>query len=96
MRNVTDGNSVSAGLGSDLKVASVAAMGPFLAGMLALLGLLWIGGFGVVLGLAGAVAWAVWWYRRNDGLFPREVDNRAFFITIALTAAALILVLVAM
>jgi hypothetical protein len=91
---VTERNSVSSGVGSDLLVASVAAMGPFLAGMLALLGLIWIGGFGVVLGLGGAVFWAVWWYRRNGALFPRDVDLAAYAITVALTVGSLILVLV--
>jgi hypothetical protein len=85
---------VSAGWGSDLKVAAVAAMAPFLAGTLVLLGYVWIGGFGIVLGLGGAVAWGVWWYRRNDGFFPRDVNGSAFAITIVLTAVVLILVLI--
>jgi hypothetical protein len=86
---------VSSGWGSDLKVAAVAALAPFLAGTLALLGLLWLGGFGVVLGLAGAIAWGVWWYRRNGGFFPRDVNGAAFGITIGLTAVALFLLLIA-
>lgn len=69
-------------------------MAPFLAGTLALLGLLWLGGFGVVLGLAGAIAWGFWWYRRNDGFFPRDVNGGAFAVTIVLTVVVLVLVLV--
>jgi len=69
---------VSAGLGSDIRITAVAAMTPFLAGMLVLLGYVWLGGFGVLLGIGAAVAWAVWWFRRNDRkFFPRDVDNRA-------------------
>jgi hypothetical protein len=92
---VTDTNSVSAGWGSDLRITAVAAMTPFLAGMLVLLGYAWIGGFGVVLGLAAAIWWAVWWYRRNDGFFPRDVNSTAFGVTIGLTVVAFVLVLIA-
>lgn len=85
---------MSAGWGSDIKVAAVAAMAPFLAGTLVLLGYLWIGGFGVVLGLAGAVGWGIWWFRRNSSaFFPRDVNGRAFTITVVLTVVVLVLVL---
>ena len=96
MRGVTESNSVSAGLGSDLRVAAVGAMAPFLAGLLVLLGYLWLGGFGIVLGLGGAIFWAVLWYRRNGKFFPRDVQTRAFTITIVLTVAVFVLVLIAM
>ncbi len=95
MRGVTESNAVSAGLGSDLRVAAVGAMAPFLAGLLVLLGYIWLGGFGIVLGLGGAVFWGVWWFRRNGTFFPRDVNTRAFTITIVLTAVALVLVLFA-
>lgn len=92
---MTTPNSVSAGLGSDLRVAAVGAMAPFLGGMLVLLGYLWMNGFGLLLGLGAAIAWGVWWYRRNDRrFFPRDVATGPFYITIALTVGALILVLV--
>jgi hypothetical protein len=92
--NVAETNSVSAGWGSDLRVASVGAMAPFLAGMLVLLGYLWLGGFGILLGLGAAIFWGVWWYRRNGRrFFPREVQMGAFVITIVLTAVSLGLVL---
>jgi hypothetical protein len=91
----TKPNSVSAGWGSDLRIAAVGAMAPFLGGLLVLLGYLWLGGFGLLLGIAAAVAWAVWWYRRNGRrFFPRDVATGPFYITIALTVAAFVLTLV--
>jgi hypothetical protein len=96
MRVVTESNSVSAGLGSDLRVAAVGAMAPFLAGVLVLLGYLWLGGFGIVLGLGGAVFWGVWWYRKHGKFFPRDVNTGAFVGTIVLTVVVFVLVLLAM
>jgi hypothetical protein len=91
---VTESNMVSAGLGSDLRVAAVGAMAPFLAGLLVLLGYIWLGGFGILLGLGGAIWWAVWWYRKHGKFFPRDVNTGAFTITIVLTAVAFVVVLV--
>lgn len=94
---MTTPNSVSTGWGSDLKVAAVGAMAPFLGGLLVLLGYLWLGGFGLLLGLGAAIAWAVWWHRSNGRrFFPQDVENRPFFITIALSVVVFVLVLVAM
>jgi hypothetical protein len=78
--------------GSDLRIAAAAALAPFLCGLLVLLGLLWLGGFGIVLGLVAAIVWAVWWYRRNGAVIPREVDTRALLITAAITVAVVIVV----
>lgn len=92
---MTESNSISAGWGSDLRVAAVAAMAPFLAGLLVLLGYIWLGGFGILLGLGGAIFWAVWWHRRNDrAFFPRDVNGGAFTATIVLTGVAFVLILV--
>ena len=94
---MTTENSVSAGLGSDLRVAAVGAMAPFLAGLLVLLGYLWLGGFGLLLGIGAAIAWGVWWFRRNDRrFFPRDVATGPFYLTIVLTAVVFVLTLVAM
>lgn len=87
MRTVTDYN-----WGSDLRIAAAAALAPFLSGLLVLLGLIWLGGFGIVLGIAAAIAWAVWWYRRNGALVPRQVDTTALLITAAITVGVLIVV----
>ena len=94
---MTAPNSVSAGLGSDLRVAAVGAMAPFLGGLLVLLGYLWLGGFGLLLGIGAAIAWGVWWFRRNNRrFFPRDVATGPFYITIGLTAVVFVLILVAM
>ena len=91
---MTESKAVSAGWGSDLRIVAVAAMAPFLSGLLVLLGYIWLNGFGVVLGLGAAIGWGVWWYRRNDKeFFPRAMNNGAFVITVVLTLAALALVL---
>jgi hypothetical protein len=87
-------NSVSAGWGSDLKVAAVAAMAPLLAGSAVLLGYLWLGGFGVVLGIGGAIAWAVWWYRRESAFFPRDIQTAPLVITTVVTFGLVFLSLV--
>ena len=71
-------------------------MTPLLPGLLVLLGYGWLNGFGVLLGLGAGIAWAVWWYRRNARkFFPRDVNTSAFVISIVLTVAALVLILVA-
>jgi hypothetical protein len=70
-------------------------MTPFLAGLLVLLGYVWLGGFGIVLGLAGAIFWALWWRKRNGKFFPRDVSTGPFIGTIALTAIVFVLVLIA-
>jgi hypothetical protein len=94
---VTAPNSVSTGLASDLRVAAVGAMAPFLGGLLVLLGYLWLSGFGLLLGIGAAIVWGVWWYRRNGRrFFPRDVATVPFYITIALTVAAFVLTLVSM
>ncbi|TDP96122.1 hypothetical protein [Labedaea rhizosphaerae] len=87
-------NSVSAGIGSDLKVASVAAMTPFIMGVAILLGWAWLDVFGVLLGIGGGIWWAVWWYKRNDDkFFPRDVAGGPYAITIVITVALLIFAL---
>jgi hypothetical protein len=97
IRTVTTENSVSAGLASDLRVAAVGAMAPFLGGLLVLLGYLWLGGFGLLIGIGAAIAWGVWWYRRNGRrFFPRDVANGPFYITVALTVVVFVLTLVSM
>ena len=94
---MTTPNSVSAGWGSDLRLAAVGVMTPFLPGVLVLLGYLWLGGFGLLLGIGAAIAWIVWWRRSNGRkFFPRDVEAKPFYITIALTVVVFVLTLVAM
>jgi TRAP-type C4-dicarboxylate transport system permease small subunit len=76
---------VSAGLGSDLRVALVATLMPFGAGMLLLLGYLWFDFFGAILGVGAAIWWAVWWRKKHDGtFFPKDVKGGPFAGTIAI------------
>ncbi|SMD23268.1 hypothetical protein [Kibdelosporangium aridum] len=87
----TQQNAVSAGTGSDFRVATVGAIMPFGLGMLVLVGYAWIGVFGIILGLLGAVWWAVWWRRKhNKKFFPRDVEGGPFVLTLVLTVILLI------
>ncbi|MCE7011940.1 hypothetical protein LWC34_55390 [Kibdelosporangium philippinense] len=79
-------NAVSAGTGSDFRVAVVGALMPFGLGLLVLVGYAWIGVFGVILGLLGALWWAVWWRRKhNKKFFPRDVEGGPFVFTLVLS-----------
>jgi hypothetical protein len=90
-------NSVSSGIGSDLRVAAVGAMAPFIMGVSILLGYEWLDVFGGLLGVGVAIWWAVWWYRRNDSkFFPRDVNGGAFAITIVITVGLLLFALASM
>ncbi len=93
IRNVTESNSVSAGWGSDLQIAAVAAMAPLMVGLFVLLGYIWLGGFGILLGIGGFIAWGVWWYRKHETLNPRQPNLGAVAITAVLTIGALVLTL---
>lgn len=84
-------NRVSAGLGSDLRAATVGALMPFGAGMLVLLGYQWLDVFGIFLGVGGAVWWAVWWRRKHGAFFPRDVRTGAFIGTIVIAVIAFLL-----
>jgi hypothetical protein len=86
-------NSVSAGVGSDVRAAVVGALMPFGAGMLILVGYVWLGAFGVILAIAGSIGWAVWWRRRHGAFFPRDVETGPFVGTIAIAAIAFIIAL---
>ena len=86
-------NSVSAGWASDLKVAAVAAMAPLLAGSAVLLGYLWLGGFGILVGLGGAIGWGVWWYRRESAFFPRDAALGPLVVTALITFGVVFLAL---
>ncbi|MFC0113110.1 hypothetical protein [Kibdelosporangium aridum] len=87
----TQQNAVSAGTGSDFRVATVGAIMPFGLGMLVLVGYAWIGVFGIILSLLGAVWWAVWWRRKhNKKFFPRDVEGGPFVLTLVLTVILLI------
>nr|WP_042189594.1 hypothetical protein [Kibdelosporangium sp. MJ126-NF4]CEL18776.1 hypothetical protein [Kibdelosporangium sp. MJ126-NF4]CTQ96371.1 hypothetical protein [Kibdelosporangium sp. MJ126-NF4] len=89
-------NAVSAGTGSDVRVAILGAVMPFGLGLLVLLGYAWLGFFGAVLGVLGAVWWAVWWRRKHDKkFFPRDVEGGPFVFTLVLTVILFVLTLAA-
>ncbi|CAM3567400.1 hypothetical protein KIPE111705_14500 [Kibdelosporangium persicum] len=77
-------NAVTAGPGSDFRVATLGAMMPFGAGLLVLVGYAWMGVFGVILAVLGGVWWAVWWRRKHKKFFPRDVESGPFVLTIVL------------
>jgi hypothetical protein len=79
-------NSVSAGIGSDFRAAAVGALMPLGAGLAALVGYIWLDAFGIILAVAGAIWWAVWWRRKNGKFFPRDVQNGPFIVTLVIVA----------
>jgi hypothetical protein len=83
-------NSVSAGLASDFRMAVLGALMPLGAGLAVLVGYIWIDAFGVILGIAGIIWWAVWWRRKHGRFFPRDVENGPFVLTIVLVGILVI------
>jgi hypothetical protein len=89
-------NRVTAGVGSDFRVAVLGALMPFGAGALVLLGYMWLDALGVILAIAGGIWWAVWWRRKHGKFFPRDVEGGPFILTIVLTVILFIAVLASM
>ena len=58
-----------------LRIGGFAALLTIAAGFAVLAGWVWIGGFGIVLGLIVDVAGLVWLSRRYGAIFPREVPG---------------------
>jgi hypothetical protein len=83
-------NSVSAGVASDFRMAVLGALMPLGAGLAVLVGYIWLDAFGVILGIAGIIWWAVWWRRKNGKFFPRDVQNGPFILTIVLVGILVI------
>ncbi|MGP4017201.1 hypothetical protein [Saccharopolyspora sp. 5N708] len=57
----------------DALAATLAALLPLGGGMLIMLGYVWIGVFGAILGVAGAVGWAFWWRNKRKAFFPEDL-----------------------
>lgn len=90
-------NAVTAGPGSDFRVAVLGALIPFGGGLLFLVGFLWLTWFGIVLAALGALWWAVWWRKKHDKkFFPRDVEGGPFVLTIVLTVILFIAALASM
>ncbi|MFI6031903.1 hypothetical protein [Amycolatopsis magusensis] len=86
-----EGNSVSAGGASDVKTFVAAALLPFSAGLLVLVGALLIGVFGGLLGVVAAIFGAIWWRSLNGKkMFPRDIAKGPM---IGLSVASVLLVL---
>ncbi|ONI79177.1 hypothetical protein ALI144C_25395 [Actinosynnema sp. ALI-1.44] len=89
-------NAVSAGTGSDFRVAIVGALMPFGLGLLVLLGYAWLSFFGAILGLLGALWWALWWRKKhNKKFFPRDVEGGPFVLTLVLAVLLFIVTIAA-
>lgn len=88
--NVTDGPNdelepAAAGWAPQLRVGAFAALLPLALGFPVLIGLIWLGGFGIVLGIAAAVGLLVAWYRRQGAVFPREIGGGALLAVLVVT-----------
>ena len=59
----------------DLLAAALAGLMPLGDGLLVLIGYVWLDIFGAILGIAGAVAWAVWWRNRRGSFFPKDLTG---------------------
>ena len=75
----------AAGWAPHLRVGAFAALLPLALGFPVLIGLIWLGGFGIVLGIAAAVVLLVAWYRRQGALIPREVGGGALLTVLVVT-----------
>jgi hypothetical protein len=95
---VTDSsnNAVTAGWGSDIRAAVVGALMPLGAGLLVLVGYLWLEVFGVFLAVAGGIWWAVWWRRKHGRFVPRDVEGGPFVLTIVLAVVLFIAAIASM
>jgi hypothetical protein len=75
----------------DLLAAAVGALMPLGAGILTLIGYLWLSFFGAVLGAAGAVVWFVWWRKKHGRFFPTDLPGSTV-VRLALLVGGLALV----
>lgn len=57
----------------DLLATLLAALMPLGGGFMVLLGYAWMGPFGSILGVGGAVAWGYWWFNKHQSFFPKDL-----------------------
>ncbi|CAM2886130.1 hypothetical protein SAXI111661_06485 [Saccharomonospora xinjiangensis] len=81
-------NSVSAGPASDAKAFFTAALLTFACGMIALIGFVMAGVFGIILGIVGIVFGLVWWKEQHGGMLPRDLPGKSL---VSLTVVSLVL-----
>ena len=81
-------NSVSAGVGSDVKALGAAALLTYSAGVLLLVGYLMLGVFGAILGIVGAVFGVIWWRKSHDDrIFPRDLSAKSLVVLVVAAVA---------
>lgn len=59
------------------------------AGLMVLIGYFWLNVFGAVIGAALAIAWVVWWRRKHERFFPKDLQGGTvvrFVILVAVLA----------
>lgn len=57
----------------DLLAATLGALMALGGGLLVLFGWAWLGPFGVILGIGGAIWWGYWWYQKHQTFFPKDL-----------------------
>ncbi len=70
------------------KTFVTATMLTFTGGMLVLIGYIMVGGFGIFLGLVGAVFGVLWWKDLHDGVVPAQLPTKSVAL-LTLTGLAL-------
>jgi hypothetical protein len=61
----------------DLLAAALGGLLPLGAGLLMMIGYLWIDVFGAILGAGAAAAWAFWWRKKHGTFFPKNLDGKS-------------------
>ncbi|TLW90993.1 hypothetical protein FFT09_17090 [Saccharomonospora piscinae] len=70
-------NRVSAGGASDAKAFATAVLLTFTSGMLALIGYVMVGVFGVILAIIGIAFGLMWWKEQHKSMLPRDVPGKS-------------------
>lgn len=76
-------NAVDDGWAPHLRIGGFALLLTLAAGFAILVGWIWLGGFGIVLGIVAAVAGMSWLRRRYGAVFPEEVSGSALLRLLA-------------
>jgi len=63
-----------AGWAPHLRIGGFSVLLPLVLGLAILVPWVWLGGFGIFLGLIGDVAWLFWWRQKRGGVFPPDVS----------------------
>jgi hypothetical protein len=86
MANVTDEiDPAAARWAPHLRTGAFAALLPLALGFPVLIGWIWLGGFGIVLGVFAAIGLLMAWRRRQDAVFPSEIEPGALLTVLVVT-----------